>query len=110
MNHAPSYVLGNDGLYAEGLGRKILVAPIPPGSIDDLNLFTHATDAPHECIVSQCAGPANKLKLEAFDEMLKALRGIYDLCLSGGPTADGRFADARQAIHKGDNAKLKEPI
>lgn len=53
---------------------------------DDARLIAAAPEAPHECDIEGCPGRENKRKLDAFDGLLGACKGLVKgavLCLDG---------------------------
>ena len=60
--------------------------PIPLYRWSDQNgLIAPAVDpitAPHDCMMPGCPGPANKRKLETFDDLLAACQKAYRLIIN----------------------------
>jgi hypothetical protein len=52
----------------------VLIGHYENGGIADVNRY----EVPHRCDVPNCPGAVNKRKLEAFDEMLEAIRNLRD--------------------------------
>ena len=80
-----SFVVSDSSSFIVARCSNALVTMDSERSEANARLIAAASTAPHDCTDPNCPGAINKRKLEAFDEMLEALRHVDEICLIGYP-------------------------
>ena len=124
MKHTPGEWVANGNYITlqklqHDLIAKTLTYDFPQEeAVANAQLIALAPTAPHECDDPNCPGNINRLRLEAFDDLLEAcqkllyyaLEYLRDINVSLGKTPDDTHKLAMFAVCKGDIGLIKAAI